>query len=77
MSKRTAVEERQNGRITRADIEHKFRELQSDVTESAETAKSYLLAGAAAAGVVVFTIAFVAGRSRGKKKSTVVEIRRI
>lgn len=64
-------------KITREDLEAKFRELQADVEETSEQARSYVLAAAAAAGVVLFLIAFSAGRKRGKKKSTVVEIRRI
>ncbi len=64
-------------KITPADLEAKFRELKDEGEETAETAKSYVLAGVAAAAVVIFVVAFAAGRSRGKKKSTVVEIRRI
>ena len=64
-------------RITPADIEAKIRELQDEGDEAVDTAKSYVLAGAVAVGVVIFVIAFSAGRRRGKKKSTVVEIRRI
>ncbi len=66
-----------NGKITPADLEAKFRELQEEGDEATDTAKSYLLAGVAAVGIVIFVIAFSAGRRRGKKKSTVVEIRRI
>lgn len=66
-----------NGRITPADLESKFRELQEEGDEAADTAKSYVLAGAAGVVVVVFVVAFLAGRRRGNKKSTVVEIRRI
>ncbi len=66
-----------DGPITRDDFEAKFRELKDDVDETAETAKSYALAAGAAVVVVVFAVAFLAGRRRGTKKSTVVEIRRI
>lgn len=64
-------------RITQDDLENKFRELQGEVTETAETAKTYALAAAAATITIVFVVAFVAGRSRGRKSSPVVEIRRI
>lgn len=64
-------------KITPEDLEAKFRELQSDVEDTAEQAKSYAAAAAAAIGVGVFVVAFFMGRKRGKKKSTVVEIRRI
>lgn len=65
------------GKITRDDLEAKFRELKDDVDDTAEQAKSYVLAGAAAVGVLVFVVAFAAGKKRGKTKNTVVEIRRI
>ncbi len=73
----TSEKTESNGKITPADLEAKFRELQEEGDEAADTAKSYVLAGAAFVGVVIFVIAFSAGRRRGKKKSTVVEIRRI
>lgn len=64
-------------KITPADLEAKFRELKDEGEETAETAKTYVYAAAAAVGVVIFVVAFTAGKRRGKKKSTVVEIRRI
>ena len=66
-----------DGKITRDDLEDKFRELQGDVTSTAEQAKSYVIAAAAIALVGLATIAFVMGRRKGRKKTTVVEIRRI
>jgi hypothetical protein len=64
-------------KVTRGDIEHKFRELQSELTTAAEGAKNKVLAIGAAAGVAVLLVAYVLGRRAGKKKSTVVEIRRL
>lgn len=64
-------------KITRDDIEAKFRELADDVEETTETAKSYAAAAAVAVGVVIFVVAFGVGKRRGRRKSTVVEIRRI
>lgn len=64
-------------KITRDDLEAKFRELKDDVDDTTETAKSYAMAAAVGAGLLIFVVAFVAGRKRGTKKSTVVEIRRI
>ena len=60
------------------DIERKFRELQTDVvgTVGAEV-KSYAIAAAAVLAVSIVTIAYVVGRRRGRKRSTVVEIRRV
>lgn len=65
------------GRITRADIEAKLRELRGDVEETGEVVveRGRAVIGAAAAAVV--GLAFLLGLRRGKKKSTVVEIRRV
>ncbi|MBI2710752.1 MAG: hypothetical protein HYX34_13825 [Actinobacteria bacterium] len=74
---REAHADRTDGTITRDDIEAKFREIQGDIDETAESAKSMALAiGAAAAAVIVIGV-FLLGRRRGRRKSTVVEIRRI
>jgi len=64
--------------IGREDIERKFRELQSDVvgTVGAEV-KSYAIAAGAVLFIGIMTTAYVIGRRRGRKRSTVVEIRRI
>lgn len=64
-------------KITRDDLESKFRELQGEATSTAEQAKSYAIAAAAVLVVGVAAVAFVLGRRRGRKKTTVVEIRRI
>ena len=64
-------------RITRDDLERKFRELRGDVDETVEEAKGYAIGAAAVAVVLIAAIAFLMGRRRGKKKTTVVEIRRI
>ena len=64
-------------RIERSDIEAKFRELQGDVQDTADEAKSYAFAVAAVVVVGLAAAAFVLGRRRGRKRSTIVEIRRI
>ena len=66
-----------DGKITRDDLEAKLRELKDDVDETAESAKSYAAAAAVAVGLLIFAVAFAAGKKRGRRKSTVVEIRRI
>jgi len=66
-----------DGKITRDDLEAKLRELKDDVDETTESAKSYAAAAAVAVGILVFAVAFAAGKKRGRRKSTVVEIRRI
>ena len=64
-------------KIRRDDLEAKFRELQGDVQETADEAKSYVLAAAAVVVVGIAAVAFVLGRRRGRKRSTIVEIRRV
>lgn len=64
-------------RITRDDIEAKFRELSGEVDDRVEAAKPKLAAGAVAAVVVVAAVAYLLGRRRGKRRSAVVEIRRL
>lgn len=64
-------------RITRDDLEAKLREISGDVEDTVESAKPKLLAGAVAGVVVIAVAAYLLGRRRGRKRSAVVEIRRI
>ena len=65
------------GRITRADIEGKLRDMRGEVQETAEAAKAPILAIAAGVAAVIVIGAFLLGKRRGRRKSTVVEIRRV
>ena len=67
----------QTSKITRDDIESKSRELQGDATETVDEAKSIAVTAAVAVGVVVIAAVFILGRRRGRRKSTIVEIRRL
>ena len=63
-------------KITRDDIESKFRQLTSDVDDRADAARGTAVAvGAVVAAAIVLGV-FLLGRSRGKKKTTVIEVRR-
>ncbi len=64
-------------KVTRDDIENRLRAMQTGVTERVEATKGKIIAGAAAAGVVMLVIAFLLGKRKGKKKTTIVEIRRL
>jgi hypothetical protein len=66
-----------DGRISRADIEAKLREMRGEVEQTAEAAKTPILAIAGAVAVAVVFLAFQLGKRRGRRKSTVVEIRRV
>lgn len=63
--------------ITRDDLEAKFRALQTDVQASVEAKKKSIVSIAAGIGIVAVIIVFLLGRRAGKKKTTVVEIRRL
>ena len=63
--------------ITRRDLETKFRELQGEVTSAGDSAKSYAVIVGAVAAVAVVGVAYFLGRRRGKRRSTVVEVRRL
>ncbi len=65
------------GRITRDDLEAKLRELEGGVEETKDSAQSTLVTVGAVLLVVVIAIAFLSGRREGKKRTTVVEVRRI
>lgn len=63
-------------KITRDDIEQKFKDLAGDVDDKADEAKGTAIAiGAVVAAAVVLGV-FLFGRSRGRKKTTIVEVRR-
>jgi len=64
-------------KITRDDLEAKFREVQGGVDQRARAAKDTVLPYAIAGGLFLLFLMYLAGRRVGKKKSTIVEIRRI
>jgi hypothetical protein len=63
-------------KITRADIEAKFRELTGDVEDKADAAKGTAVTIGAVVVVAVVLGVFLFGRARGRKKTTVIEVRR-
>jgi hypothetical protein len=63
-------------RITKADLETKFQELQDDLQGRASDKKQSLIAAASIASAVVVLIAYLLGRRGGRKRRSVVEIRR-
>ncbi len=63
--------------ITRDDIEAKLRQLQRSTEVGADAARGAGVAGGIALAVVLIVVAYLLGRRRGRKRRTVVEIRRI
>lgn len=64
------------GPVTKADIQAKLGEIRGDVEEAAQAARPKLTYVAVGAAVAVVVVAFWLGKQRGRRKSTVVEIRR-
>ena len=65
------------GKVTREDIESKFRELKGDIDDTAESAKGLAVTVGVAVAVVVVLGVFLLGKRRGKKKTTFIEVRRL
>jgi hypothetical protein len=63
--------------VTRDDIEAKLRQIKGEVDTTADSAKPYLVIAGVAGMVIVVGLAYLMGRRKGKKKTTVVEIRRV
>ena len=64
-------------KITPQDIENRLKALQGDVQGKVDDKKSTIASTAAAGGMVLLVIFFLLGRRSGRKRSAVVEIRRI
>jgi hypothetical protein len=65
------------GRVTRDDIESKLRELVEGARDEVASTKNTLVSIGAVLAVIILVIAFLLGRRGGKKRTTVVEIRRV
>lgn len=63
--------------ITRADIEAKLREIKGEVDTTTTAAKPYAIAAGAAVIVAVVGLAFLMGKRKGRKRTTIVEVRRV
>jgi hypothetical protein len=75
MSAKTAV--LPDRKITRDDIEAKLQELRGEVDQRTEAAKVPAIAIAIGVAVVTIAAAYLLGRRKGKRRQTVLEIRRI
>ena len=63
-------------RISREDLEQKFRALQEGLQGKVEDRKQSLMTVGAGVGLVLLIIMYLLGRRSGRKKTTLVEIRR-
>jgi hypothetical protein len=63
-------------KITRDELESKFRALQADIQGRAADKKQSAIAIASAIGTFVVVIAYFFGRRSGRKRGSRVEIRR-
>jgi hypothetical protein len=64
-------------RITRDDLESKLREIAGPVEDNVERAQSMSVAVGVAVGAALVITAYFFGRRRGRKRTPVIEIRRI
>ncbi len=63
--------------IERRDIEAKIRELHGGVEDTAQSATTTLATVGAVVIVGVVAVAFLLGRRKGRRRTTIVEVRRI
>lgn len=63
--------------VTRDDIEAKLRELRGEVDQVADAGRGYVVAAGAVLVLVAVGAAFVLGRRKGRRRATVVEVRRV
>jgi len=63
-------------KITRQDLESKFQVLQDDIQGVADDQKSKFAVGVAIASGIVIVCAYAMGRKAGRKRRSVLEIRR-
>jgi hypothetical protein len=64
-------------RITREDLESRFRNVQNDLQGKVDDKKQSIMTVVAVGGVVLLVIFYLLGRRSGKRKTTFVEIRRV
>jgi hypothetical protein len=64
-------------RITRDDIEAKFKELTGEVSDEVESTRSQALTVGLAVGVAFVAVVFLIGRRNGRRRSAIVEVRRL
>ncbi len=64
-------------KITRDDIESKLRQISDGVEQTTGEARPKLIGAGVGASLALAVIGFFMGRRRGRRRSTVVEIKRV
>lgn len=64
-------------RITPEDLRAKLEGIRGEVDDATDTAKPLVLLASVGLGVAVLVGVYLLGRRKGKKRSTIVEIRRV
>ncbi|MBM3659967.1 MAG: hypothetical protein FJW95_10770 [Actinobacteria bacterium] len=64
-------------KVTRADIEAKFRQIQGDVETGVDSGRDIGKVGLIVGVVVAIGVVYILGRRHGRKKRTIVEIKRV
>ena len=63
-------------KISKEDLERRFKSLQDDLQGRVENKKQTIVAVAGAAAVVLMVVSYLFGRHRGSRRATRVEFRR-
>ena len=64
------------GKISKSDIEQRLRNLQGGVEDKITSQRQKIVTAVIAAAVLTVLLSFLLGKRAGRKKNTVVEIRR-
>ncbi len=64
-------------RVTRADLEAKLTEIDAELSDTGEAIKPKAMAFGVGAIVLTLIVAFLLGRRKGERKTTIVEVRRV
>jgi len=77
MSRRGGGSTGDSKKVTPADLEAKLTEIQTELSDTGEAVKPKAMAVGVGALVVILILAFLLGRRKGERKTTVLEVRRL
>jgi len=64
-------------KVTPADLKAKLTEIETELTDTGEAVKPKAMAIGIGAVVVILILAFLLGRRKGERKTTILEVRRL